>query len=227
MGKTKIEWVKNQDGTQGYTLNPVKGKCPVACSYCYARRMYDRFKWDPEIRYIPIAGEVAAIKKPSRIFVGSTMELFGQWIPAPWLSAVFSCVRQNPQHTFIFLTKRPQNLAKWSPFPENCWVGASVTNANQLSAAYTGLHRALEATVKFISHEPLLDNIVMEPQFLLDAGISWVVCGQQTPVKPATMPKIEWIKEIVEAADKAGVPVFEKNNLASLLKRPLRQEFPE
>ena len=40
-------------------------------------------------------------------------------------------------------------------------------------------------------------------------------------------PKIEWIKEIVDAADKAGIPVFEKNNLSALLNRPLRQEFPE
>ena len=44
-----------------------------------------------------------------------------------------------------------------------------------------------------------------------------IIIGQQTPVRPATTPKIEWIKEIVEAADKAGVPVFLKNNLEPLL----------
>ncbi len=51
---------------------------------------------------------------------------------------------------------------------------------------------------------------------LSDAGISWVIVGQCTPVKASTQPKIEWVRDIVEAADKAGVPVFLKNNLYSL-----------
>jgi len=46
---------------------------------------------------------------------------------------------------------------------------------------------------------------------LQEAGISWVVIGSQT--KPTVYPKIEWVQEIVEAADKAGIPVFLKDNL--------------
>ena len=39
--------------------------------------------------------------------------------------------------------------------------------------------------------------------------------------------KIEWVQEIVKAADKAGIPVFQKDNLAPLLgKDNLRQEMP-
>ena len=69
MNKTKIEWCD-------YTVNPVKGYCPVGCPYCYARAMYDRFGWDKTIRqdtneYL----RVLNLKKPSRIFVGSTIDL--------------------------------------------------------------------------------------------------------------------------------------------------------
>ena len=44
--------------------------------------------------------------------------------------------------------------------------------------------------------------------------------------------KTGWVKEIVKACDKAGIPVFEKNNLKPLLIGEwagwkLRQEFPE
>jgi hypothetical protein len=49
------------------------------------------------------------------------------------------------------------------------------------------------------------------------SGISWLIIGQQTPVSPKTSPKIEWIKEIVDAADKASIPVFLKNNLLELV----------
>ena len=50
MQKTKIEWTD-------YTWNPIKGLCPVDCklpdgrSYCYAKRIYQRFKWNPKIGF--------------------------------------------------------------------------------------------------------------------------------------------------------------------------------
>ena len=55
------------------------------------------------------------------------------------------------------------------------------------------------------------------PNKLEEAGISWVILGSQT--KPTVMPKIEWVREIVEAADKAGIPVFLKDNLKPLLPK--------
>ncbi|KKK64868.1 hypothetical protein LCGC14_2979890, partial [marine sediment metagenome] len=74
MPKTKIEWTD-------HSINPVKGYCPEACYYCYARAMYDRFGWDKTVRFEPeVLLSLQKIKVPSRIFVGSTMELFGEWI---------------------------------------------------------------------------------------------------------------------------------------------------
>jgi len=73
---------------------------------------------------------------------------------------------------------------------------------------------------------------------LNDASISWLIIGQQTPIKASTMPRIEWISEIVAAADKSGCKVFLKDNLEPLInsailwpwaydgKGNLRQEFP-
>ena len=40
MNRTKIEWCKNPNGTQGYTWNPITG-CLNGCSYCYARKLAD------------------------------------------------------------------------------------------------------------------------------------------------------------------------------------------
>ena len=219
MNKTKIEWVKNNDGTQGYTINPVKGLCPMACSYCYARARYKRFKWNPEIRYV---GMNNIPEKPCLIFVGSTMELFGDWIKPEWLEYIFEYCRSAPKHIHIFLTKQPQNLIKWSPFPDNCWVGVSATNNYDIinSIGYLGMTKA---RVKFISIEPLLswDTFTSEIALKYLSLINWLIIGQRTPVSKKTEPKIGWIKEIVEAADKAGLPVFLKNNL-----KPLLDYFP-
>ncbi len=235
MNKTRIEWCD-------YTINPVKGLCPMACPYCYARRMYKRFKWNPEIRYDPtiILGDIP--DKPSRIFIGSTVELFGEWVRPEWLHDIFTYIkeyeRQGEKHIFIFLTKKPENLIRWSPFPENCWVLASVTNQAQYDHSINYLGE-VEARVIGLSIEPLLGRIVMDR----DAGQRWIILGQQTPASIKTAPKIEWVKEIVQACDKASIPVFLKNNLSYLWEKNcslfpewalrkgssslLRQEFPK
>jgi len=207
---TNIEWVKNPDGTKGYTINPVKGLCPMACSYCYARRIYKRFKWNPEIRYDPDAFK-GLPSKPARVFVGSTMELFGDWVDRDWMHMTFAKILARPQHTFIFLTKQCQNLPR--EFPSNCWVGVTALNDAQLLLAETQFEK-IKANVKFLSLEPLRNQLdafryMKQPQ--------WVIIGQQTPVSRKTEPKIEWVREIVEAADRAGTPVFLKNNLRRLL----------
>jgi protein gp37 len=99
----------------------------------------------------------------------------------------------------------------------------------------------IEAKVKFVSFEPLLGQIdyggTTWQEFML-SGINWVIIGQQTPVRKSTMPKIEWIQDIVQAADQVDVPVFLKDNLYSVLKDEypfilpsdpahLRQQWPE
>lgn len=262
MQKSKIEWTD-------FTINPVKGLCPMACPYCYARAMYKRFRWNPEIRlevdsFLPFL-ETTKIK-PSRIFVGSTMELFGDWVKPEWMQFIFERVKLLSEHTFIFLTKQPQNLKKWSPFPDNCWVGVSLDlreNAygeHLLSPFNVVDHlHLIEAKVKFLSFEPLMNSLCIgfRPRWWSDefykAGINWLIIGAETKsgkVVKAHAPKVEWIKEIVEAADKAGVPVFLKDNLNSIFAQNdcdgfnhnkqlfkvidnfptryhLRQEFPE
>jgi len=224
MNKTKIEWCD-------YTINPVKGLCPMACSYCYARAMYKRFKWDETIRLDAAAiQEIHSIKEPSRIFVGSTIELFGDWIEPEWYDYIWGMVKAKPQHTFIFLTKYSSGLAKFSPFPKNCWVGVSATDEGQF---LVGWHRLkdIQATVKFFSLEPLLKPILISKETLEQAGINWLIVGQQTPTSIKTSPKIEWIEEICQAATSSNIPVFLKNNLKPLYKEhygmtQIRQEFP-
>ena len=72
----------------------------------------------------------------------------------------------------------------------------------------------------------------------ITTGLGWVIVGRQTPASAATMPRIEWIQEIVKAANAAKIPIFLKNNLKGFLPfaqfaepwkevYKLRQEFPK
>lgn len=176
------------------------------------------------------------LKKPARIGVGWVGDIIGYGLE--YKEQIYSTIRACPQHTFLFLTKNPEELLRWSPFPRNVWIGATVTNQEMHNRAIACLS-GLKALVKFISYEPLLNEINFNGAYDL-SEIQWVVLGQCTPVKKATMPNIEWIIKIVEATSKANIPVFLKNNLyclipreniyAKLLRTPngsLRQEFPK
>ena len=220
MSKTKIEWCD-------YTINPVKGLCPVACTYCYARAMYHRFKWNPAIRFEPeTLLDLATVPEDSKVFIGSTMELFHEYTEQ-WMPYILGCVKRAPWQTSILLTKQPQNLIKFSPFPDNCYVGVSWIGDDK-SVPLKYLER-VEAKVKFISFEPLLVFSAWWTSDLLKqafekAGISWVIIGSQT--KPNIYPPIEAVRKIVEACDKIKLPIFMKDNLRPMWYDYLRQEMP-
>lgn len=282
MNATKIEWVKNPDGSQGLTWNPITG-CLNGCPYCYARRLANgrlksrylanrnvapHYAFAPERMPTSVIINVDAVCQPELsqidpfyprfwperleraisdrggrgIFTCDMSDLFGIGVPEQWTEEVLKVIKWNENDRFYLLTKQPQNLAKFSPFPDNCYVGVSATNNEQLHCALTSEGLAfIEAKVKYLSIEPLLERL--EPALLNYLYIvDWLIIGAQT--KPTVYPKTEWVEEIVRSADQAGVPVFLKDNLKPLLVKErdgqeyaprwanggngtLRQECPE
>jgi protein gp37 len=171
------------------------------------------------------------LKRPSRIGVAFMGDLFGEWMRGDiwdsefgsWdgrevIDNIFLTIKQCPQHRFLLLTKCPYNLKNWSPFPDNCWVGVTATNRLEYIRAIGayGLGN-VKAKVKYISFEPLLEDI--QPSVSWLKTFDWVIIGQETPPSKKTEPKIDWITSIVKAADEAGIKVFLKNNLEPLIFR--------
>ena len=288
MNKTQIEWVKNPDGSQGYTWNPitgclnhVNGICKGGNFPCYAYRLangrlkrfylcggelpsnvsldchfdpfYPRF-WPERVK------EPMFSDRPRGIFMCDMSDFFGDSIPKVWQDQIWQSITKCPHHRFYLLTKQPQNLSQWSPFPDNCYVGVTVTNRIMWVAAIRELEK-IEAKGKYISLEPYLSPILPEKLLaMMDGVLDWLIIGALTGTKqelsslkaaaPLTLmpygkkwtaqPQIERVKEIVEAADKAGVPVFLKDNLKPLMlselystkewawsENKLRQELPK
>jgi hypothetical protein len=121
-------------------------------------------------------------------------------------SAIFKVIEQLPQHTFVFLTKVYWNLPKWGKFPDNCAVGLSDTDCKE----DLSIMSQVQAKKKFVSYEPLYN--FSHPDLRWVDGI---VLGGQT--RPTLMPRLEWILELVEDADKLQKKVFLKNNLLDFI----------
>ena len=178
------------------------------------------------------------------IFTCDMSDLFGIGIPEKWTRDVLSAISWSRRNRFYLLTKQPQNLIKFSPFPDNVWLGVSVTKKEELYPAIWGLTGDVHCSKRFLSFEPLLENVldqVLPAEW--DEAIDWVIVGAQSPRNDKTFPEWKWVKRIIACCDLANIPVFLKNNLGLprlsceggmpfYKKHPtgtmeLRQELPE
>ena len=183
------------------------------------------------------------------VFCCDMSDLFGIGIPEDWTKQILAAIEANFYDRFYLLTKQPQNLIKFSPFPENAWVGVTATNEAMFSIASNQLAQ-INARKKFYSFEPLLSWDFKADwdkwnKCLIDRlkAVDWLIIGACTGTykdmlalhvrlhggTPANQlmrlengmyslqPPIEWLREIVETADKAGIKVFLKDNLVPSL----------
>ena len=239
MNRTKIEWTD-------FTWNVVTGcwgpggtaEKPNRCPYCYAWKISARFgggrilsgNMKGHEHHDPFSptfhperlSEPAKVRKPSRIFVGSMTDLFGDWVYAQWIMRVRDVASiVAPWHTYIFLTKNPKRLQKFNPWPANCWLGTTVTNQADADERIPWLLQ-VDAPVRFVSHEPLLGRTDIW-QYLGGGrdpigpayggrGIEWGIIGAMTG-PGAVKPTYEWVSELLHQYHEAKVSVFLKNNL--------------
>jgi protein gp37 len=202
---TGIEWTDK-------TWNPTTGcdKVSPGCRYCYAEALTERFPQSfPEGFKLTLHPERLEQPKrwrtPSRIFVNSMSDLFHEDVPFSYLQEIFGIMRETPWHVYQILTKRDRRLLELAPkleWCENIWIGVSVEN--QRYTHRINALRQVPATVRFLSCEPLLGALRLELK-----GIDWVIVGgesgyQHRPVRP------EWVREILQQTQEAGVAFFFK-----------------
>jgi protein gp37 len=221
MNRTSIDWAQ-------YSWNPVVG-CQHGCDYCYARRIAERFHGPDGFKptfHEERLDEPSKIQKPSRIFVGSMCDLFGDWVPQEWINRVLNAAWAAPQHQYLFLTKNPKRYHDFlnGKIPSNWWLGATVTTKDEtLDDPVGGLHYAGWHT--WISAEPLLEDIADCVSY---RSIDWLVIGAMTgPGSKNRQPEFKWIESLTDGAIVHGVPVFHKRSLASFYwPLPTLQQYP-
>lgn len=221
MNNTKIDWCDS-------TLNPVVG-CTYGCPFCYARRMNQRFHYVPDFskpQFFPERLKQLESKKPKTVFMDSMSDI-ADWKPE-WLEIVYKAMAENPQHKYLFLTKRMSRFTQtdyilWNNrrTPKNepeFWVGISITSQKMVP------HDFMD-TGDFWSIEPILESI--DCQFTKDTIPKWVIIGAETGNrKDKVIPKREWIEAIVKECRYWKTPVFMKSSLREIWGEPLIQEFP-
>lgn len=217
MGKTSIEWTRAEDGSSGYSWNPLTGctKVSPGCKHCYAERMAKRLQGMNHPSYtngfrLTLHERLLTLplqwKKPRTIFVNSMSDLFHKDVPTEFILRVFETMCTASQHRFQVLTKRPERVAELSPvlpWPENVWLGTSVETATYFDRIASLRRR--DAKIRFLSLEPLLG-----PLTGLDLeGVDWVIVGGESGPGARSMDAA-WVTEIRDICLASDIPFFFK-----------------
>lgn len=208
--KTKIEWTEA-------TWNPSIGctKKSDGCKNCYAEVMARRLQamGSPDyqdgfkFKILPNRLDIPKLtQKPTNFFINSMSDLFHEEMPFEFIDQVFDVIRETPHHNYQILTKREDILAKYCDtraIPENVWLGVTVENGKYKNRI--DVLRKIDATIRFLSIEPLLADVGE----LNLTDIHWVIVGGESGVNARPI-KQEWVLSIKQQCERQKVAFFFK-----------------
>lgn len=209
---SKIEWTEE-------TWNPITGctKISSGCKHCYAevmaRRLQamgmkgyeDGFKLtlQPQRLLEPLQN-----KKSTMYFVNSMSDLFHEEVPFDFIDSVFDTIQKAHWHKFQVLTKRANIMAEYfqkRKVPENVWLGVTVENKKEGLPRIDFLKSIQNVSIKFLSVEPLLEDLG-QVDF---SGIDWIIVGGESGLQARPMKK-EWAINIRNQCEEQDIAFYFK-----------------
>ena len=218
------------------TWNPWMGctKVSEGCKNCYMFREQKQYGHDPTVlrKSKTTFRDPLKWKEPRMIFVCSWSDFFHEDVPDEWRCDAWEIMYHAgvyPGHTFLLLTKRPENIlnmlpagwveGKWREVFGHIWLGVTAENQELYDIRLPELLQ-IPAAHHFISAEPLLGrlNLHMYGTIPKDWGhgytsvgqtLDWVIAGGESGPDFREM-KEEWATDLRDQCVEAGVPFFFK-----------------
>jgi len=141
-----------------HTWNPIKGKCPHDCSYCYMKRWGERKPLrldEKELRTDLGSGNF--------IFVGSSTDMFAREVPDEWIVSVMEHLMKF-DNKYLFQSKNPWNMFM-GEYPSssvfcttietNRWYPEIMRNSPQPEIRAMDMSKSKAR--KYVTIEPIMD----------------------------------------------------------------------
>jgi protein gp37 len=239
-----IDIEKGRYWDEGITLVDGCTPCSPGCDHCWSAAQAHRFEpcsRGPGLRTDRLTktdgnfnGQIIIHPERLKRFYTHKPKVFSLWndlfhegVPDSFRRDTFDAIKQNQQHTFLILTKRPVIMAARAKlaggFPSNVWSGLTVCNqqeADQKIPIFLGVPGK-----KFLSIEPMLSEMVIRKYLEDDCDcgicklcngqikdrrmIDCVILGGETG--PGARPlHPELVRSVRDQCAAAGVPFFFK-----------------
>ena len=242
-----IEWTH-------HTFNPWWGCIEVspACDNCYARtfakrvgqkvwgpagetprRFFSGKHWAEPLKWDQKAADA---DERHRVFCASMADVFEQNADLDvHRESLWYLIESTPHLDWLLLTKRPQNIRRmvppaWLERPRhNVWYGTTVENQHYADQRIPIL-LDVPAAVRFLSMEPLLGPVNLEPWLVTYDGVHgepwglrgdlhWIITGGESgPGFRAADP--DWYRSLRDQCSEAGVAFLFKQ-WSALNPKPL------
>lgn len=211
----------NMYGFVDFTWNPIRGRCPHKCIYCY-------------MKDFPV-GELRLDTKCLKdnlgegrfIFVGSSTDMFSIKVPSDWINQVLEHCKKF-DNTYLFQSKNTINLGTIDlrkEFPAKTILGTTLeTNRDtqlisiETDATYdrTIYFRGIKGR-KMVSIEPILDfDLDVFTKWIKEIDPEFVSIGADSQNHHLLEPPADKIKALIKEL-KTFTKVIEKPNLGRLL----------
>jgi len=183
-----------------HTFNPIRGRCPHACVYCYyqANKRYEKSvgplrlvqKELKEDLGRPWGQRCVPLITEKTIFVGSSTDMWAQGVPDEWIDAVLDHCNRYPDNTYVFQSKNPERFRHFffqlpprtmlgTTIETNSYPGSEVISrspdpsarARAVADLFTLPHEGKKVTM-FVSIEPIMDFDLGEN---LSPGLSYLI----------------------------------------------------
>lgn len=197
MQLTKIDW----PWKPLYVWNPITG-CKRGCSYCYAKRNWDRLhrervgcEFNVITEYPERYEDPIKRKKPCNIFVDSMSD--PEWWSVNNKRMLITVSERCPQHTFYVLSKNPKSyvLPVGLEWPENVCCGLTLEHISTPADEHSISVMEYSVNRFFISIEPILGPCYDNSDIVNSAEM--VIVGPETRNgKLVFQPPQEWIDHL-------------------------------
>lgn len=217
-----------------HTWNPIKGKCPHDCSYCYMKRFPQK-----EVRLDDRCFN-DDLGSDNTIFVGSSCDIWAKDIPWDWVWKVCEHIEKYPSNTYLLQSKYPKRFDELlrrnkhliKSFSKNVIVGTTIeTNRDKdfgkeyvVSKAFPPVSRyiwldSVDACHKMVSIEPIMDfDVSVLVAWIKTIKPDFVSIGADSKCHNLPEPAPEKIIEFVDC-----ISEFTNVKIKSNLKRLYNQ----
>jgi len=159
------------------TKNPIRGKCPHACSYCYVPNSRAKHLYEGKPHLIESFFE-KGLGKDKIMFIGSCFDIFADEIRSQWIERIFGrCVQFKNE--YLFQTKNPDRFYEFRKIglPHNAIYGTTIETTDVMLSLK--LSRAPDVSIRYLDFVDLnlpAKMVSLEPllEFELEIMVRWM-----------------------------------------------------
>lgn len=199
-----------------HTWNPIGGKCPHQCSYCYMK-MFKLGELELRERFLR-----DNLGKDRVIFVGSSCDMWAEEVPNEWIEKVLGrCLQFD--NTYLFQSKNPTRFFGFG-YPIPCILGTTLESNRDYHCSqapspwkrWQAMKSLLMQTM--VSIEPIMDFDLEEfTNWLYALRPSFVSIGADSKGHKLPEPSGDKVTDLIAALE-TFTEVRPKKNLQRLMR---------